>query len=48
MLKLREWRKRAGLTQAQLGSGLDLSQSQVARYEADPDSIRFGLRSTGA
>jgi transcriptional regulator with XRE-family HTH domain len=37
---LRRWRKARGLTQAQLGALLDLSQSAVARLEAQaPDRI---------
>lgn len=36
-------RKRAGLTQAQLAEALNLSQSQISRYESNPEEASVGL-----
>ena len=44
--RIREERKRLGLTQQQFADGLDISRSSVALYETDrtvPD-LNFGLR----
>ena len=43
MLDLKEARKRAYLTQADLAEILGISQAQVSRYEADPDTIPMRL-----
>lgn len=38
-IDLREMREKAGLTQAQVAAFLGCSQSQVSRYEDDPDDV---------
>ncbi len=40
---LKEARKESGMSQAQLAKNLDISQTQVSRYEKNPDSIPAGL-----
>lgn len=40
---LAEMRREAHLSQAQLAEALELSQSQVSRYESEPDNIPVGL-----
>ena len=37
---LREWRKKAGLTQAQLGHKLDVGQSQIGKWERNENQPR--------
>lgn len=39
VIDLLHMRKQAGLTQEQVAGALKLSQSQVSRYEADPDDV---------
>ena len=39
VIDLLHMRKQAGLTQEQVADALKLSQSQVSRYEADPDDV---------
>lgn len=43
IIDLAALRKSAGLTQAQVAEALDLSQSQVSRYEADPSEASMKL-----
>lgn len=42
-IDLAEMRRAAHLSQAQLAQALELSQSQVSRYESEPDNIPVGL-----
>lgn len=38
-IDLQKLREKAGLTQSELGNRLQMSQAQISRYEADPDSM---------
>jgi transcriptional regulator with XRE-family HTH domain len=40
---LKKARKESGMSQSQLAKNLDISQTQVSRYEKNPDSIPAGL-----
>ena len=40
---LKEARKESGMSQKELAKNLDISQTQVSRYEKNPDSIPAGL-----
>jgi len=40
---LKEVRKESGMSQKELAKNLDISQTQVSRYEKNPDSIPAGL-----
>ena len=40
---LKQARKDSGMSQSQLAKNLDISQTQVSRYEKNPDSIPAGL-----
>ncbi len=42
-MDIRKWREEAGVSQATLAQHLGVNQSQISRFEEDPEAIPFGI-----